>query len=106
MDLNLPLPPLALSDDLLDLDLLLFFGGDLEPLLLAPDLDLAILPLLLLLLPALRAGEAGELLSAWLKTKLYVLPLKVSWHAYFSVKSMHPYCLPADLLPVSLRKAW
>ena len=66
LDLDLPLPPLALSDDLpdldlCDLDLLLFFGGDLEPLLLAPGLDLAILPLLLLLLPALRAGEAALL---------------------------------------------
>ena len=62
LDLDLPLPPLALSEDLLDLDLcdlvlLLFFGVDLELLLLAPDLELlrflAILPLLLLLLPAL-----------------------------------------------------
>ena len=64
LELDLALPPLALSDDLLlppldlsdDLDLLLFVGGDLEDLLPAPDLDLADLPVLLLLLLVLRTG--------------------------------------------------
>ena len=63
-ELDLALPPLALSDDLLlppldlseDFDLLLFVGGDLGDLLPAPDLDLADLPVLLLLLLVLRAG--------------------------------------------------
>ena len=60
-----PLPPLALSEDLLvlapsDLDLLLLHRGDLKPLLPAPDLELLrlllALPLLLLLLPAPLLG--------------------------------------------------
>ena len=70
LELDLALPPLALSDDLLllpldlsdDFDLLLFVGGDLGDLLPAPDLDLADLPvLLLLLLVVFPVGDAARL---------------------------------------------